>query len=104
MLARVARPEWETPAPNARGLLGKARPPRVSRGLRGGRQAYPTDGRQTFLHRAAAPEPGGDAPKGRGRVLDVPVAEGSPGGREALPPRRRAQAGSEWANPDPDGA
>ena len=39
MLARVARPGRESPAPDARGLLGKARPPRVSRGLRRGRQA-----------------------------------------------------------------
>ena len=48
MLARVARRGLESPAPKARGFLGKARPPRVSRGLRGSRVGAP-DGRQVDI-------------------------------------------------------
>ena len=66
MLARVARWGRETPTPNARGLLGKARPPRVSRGLRGGRRAYPK-GRQA------------DIPAPRGRVTSDAVTRARAG-------------------------
>ena len=52
MLARVAREARATPPPRARGFLGKANPPRVSRGLRLRREPTPKDGRWTFLHRA----------------------------------------------------
>ena len=52
MLARVAREVRVTLPPRARGFLGKANPPRVSRGLRLRREPTPKDGRWTFLHRA----------------------------------------------------
>ena len=48
MLARVARVGRGSPPPDARGFLGKARPPRVSRGLRVRRAADP-DGRQANI-------------------------------------------------------
>ena len=104
MLARVARWGRETPTPNARGLLGKARPPRVSRGLRGGRRAYPK-GRQA------------DIPAPRGRVTSDAVTRAragagfwtsrSPNARREGPndlARSRAEGGTERGNPEPERA
>ena len=65
MLARVARGGRVSRPPNARGFLGKARPPRVSRGLRGGRQAHPKDGRSRFLRRVRAMGEGDGSHPGR---------------------------------------
>src|SRR5699024_3542628 len=41
---------WESSRPNIQGFQGKADLPWVSRGLRGGRNAYPMDSRFRFLH------------------------------------------------------
>ena len=95
MLARVARAGRESQPPEARGFLGKARPPRVSRGLRRGLRAQPMDSGSTFPHRRrAAKTRGGDAGDMRVRVLDVPVPDARGGGSEALrrEPRARGEA------------
>ena len=41
----------------------------------------------------------GTAPRGPGRVLDAPVRGSPPGGRQDLPPPRRASRRSDWAKP-----
>lgn len=112
MLARVARRGWETPAPDARGFLGKARPPRVSRVLRGRREAAP-EGRQVDI---PAPRPRGRAATAGappGGVLDAPVRGGrapapgkrasEPGGRPAPEKPRAANAGAPVPQTDAGG-
>ena len=101
MLARVARDGRATRPPRARGFLGKANPPRVSRGLRVRREPRPMDGRWTFLHRArpatrrrrrrggagfwTPPSPKGRRERGKSRS-HPPV----PGGKRMREPRRGA--------------
>ena len=105
MLARVAREARATPPPKARGFLGKANPPRVSRGLRVRREPRPKDGRWTFLHRArpatrrrrrrggagfwTPPSPKGRRTRGKSRVHEpVPGAKRSSEARRGAVPEK----------------
>ena len=103
MLARVARGGWESPPPDARGFLGKARPPRVSRVLRGGRVGAP-DGRQVDIPapRAHVTSEAGTAPTGRAGFWTRPSGEAGRGGLND-PALRPASRGSGIANPTPRG-
>ena len=59
------------------------------------------EGRQVDIPapRARVITDAGTAPRGPGRLLDVPVRGSPPRGREDLPAARRASRRSEWAKP-----